>query len=294
MRLQRCPKCNAKVGPTDIKCLDCGEDLIAHLEELRKAATQKRVMTKEERLERARKAAELAARGRAFGIERSEETRMRTFDQHQAEVTKNEIITAWATAGIALIIGLVAIKIGATQFKTAGGVEALRSLSMAQLREWGFGMLVQPVVQALVAAGVGVGSLLCTVGQTWRAFLAHKSVAAVARGEKPLVVYIHIATRLGLVILSLAFPLFGVICGLILRLGGRDEDTKSLGAHMLIAGLLVMVVVGANMLYGLAAGLKPADQPPGLEETGTDQKVGMWQPSGRMACPLHSSLRLLA
>ncbi len=259
MRLERCPKCNAKIAPSDTQCLDCGEDLLKHLKDLREAATTKRELTAKERIERAQAAARAAARGRAFGVERSEETRMRTFDKHEAERVRNEMLTAWATVGIALILHLIAFKLGINQFKE-GGVEGLREVSMAQVREWGFGMAVQPSVQTLIYMGIALGLFLCLVGQIWRAIRAHHSIAAVARGEKPELVYLHAATRAGLIVVSVACPPAGIVFGLMMKILGRDEDTKSLGGSMLIAAIIVLVILGMNMLWGLAGNLKsPAD-----------------------------------
>lgn len=265
MRLERCPKCNAKVGPSDTQCLDCGEDLLKHLEQLRDAATTKKQLTAKERIERAQAAARAAAHGRGFGVETSEETRMRTYDKHEAERVRNEMLTAWATVAIALILHLVAFKLGINQFKHGGGVTGLREVSMAQVREWGFGMAVQPSVQTLVYMGIALGLFLCLVGQIWRGVRAHQSIAAVARGEKPELVYLHSATRAGLIVVSAACPPAGIIFGLMMRILGRDEDTKSLGGSMLIAAIIVLVILGLNMLWGLAANLKsPAEQqPPG-------------------------------
>jgi hypothetical protein len=272
LRPDRCPKCNARVGPTDDVCLDCGMDLKAHMEELRKAATGKRQLTPEEIRERAQKAAAAAARGRAFGVDRSEETRLRTFDKHEAEVVSSDIITSWVTAAIALIIGIGSIAMASNQLNAAGGAEGLKVLSMAQLREWGFGIVIQPPILALVGTGLAIGGLLCTVGQVWRALLGQQSVAAVQRGEKPLVIGTHPATRAGLIIGAVVCPPVGVLVGLIMRLGGKNEDTKAMGGQLFIVGLAVLVILGLNMLSGLAANLKAPAQPPGAKEAG---EVGM-------------------
>jgi hypothetical protein len=273
MRLDRCPKCNARVAPTDDVCLDCGMDLKAHLEELRKAATTKRQLTPEEIRERAQKAAAAAARGRAFGVDRSEETRLRTFDKHEAEVVKSDVLTSWITAGIALVVGLGALVMASSQLSAAGGAGALKELSMGQLREWGFGMTIQPPVLAVVGTGLAIGGLLCAVGQAWRAALGQRSVAAVARGEKPLVIDTHPATRAGLILAAIACPPFGVIVGAIMKMGGKNEDTKAMGGQILLVGLAVLIIFGLNMLWGLAAGLKPVDQPPGAKEAETTGMV---------------------
>jgi hypothetical protein len=272
MRLDRCPKCNARVGPTDDVCLDCGMDLKAHLEELRKAATAKRQLTPEEIRERAQKAAAAASRGRAFGVERSDETRLRTFDKHEAEVVQSDVLASWVTAGIALVIGIVAIGMASNQLNAAGGVDGLKVLSMAQLREWGFGLVTQPPLLALVGTGLAIGGLLCAAGQVWRAVLGQKSVAAVARGKKPLVLGTHPATRAGLVLGAIVCPPVGVVVGLIMRVGARTEDTKAMGGQILLASVAVLAILGLNMLWGVAANLKPAEQPPGAKEAG---EVGM-------------------
>jgi len=238
-------------------------DLKAHLEELRQAATAKRQLTPEQIRERAQRAAQAASRGRAFGIERSDETRLRTYDKQEAEVVKSDVLASWATAGLALVIGVVALKIASNQLQAAGGPAGLKILSMAQLREWGFGMVIQPTVLSLALAGLAIGGFLCAIGQSWRAVLGRRSVAAVARGEKPLVVDIHPTTRIGLVVMSAACPPFGVIVGLIMKLGGRNEDSKALGGQMFLIGLAVLLILGLNMLWGLAANLKgPATPPP--------------------------------
>ncbi len=240
-------------------------DLKAHLEELRKAATSKRQLTPEEIRERAQKAAAAAARGRAFGVERSEETRLRTFDKHEAEVVQSDVVTSWVTAAIALAVGLGALAMASGQLNAAGGAAGLKVLSMGQLREWGLGMTIQPPVLAIVGTGLAIGGLLCAFGQVWRAILGARSVAAVARGEKPLVIDTHPATRAGLVIGALVCPPLGVVLGLIMRMGGKNEDTKAIGSQMFLVGLAVLVILGLNMLWGLAAGLKPATQPPGAK-----------------------------
>jgi len=258
MLLERCPKCNGKVAPADTQCLDCGEDLVKHRGELRKAATTRKVLSQKEKIEMAQKAAAAAARGRGFGVETSEETRLRTFDKHEAEKTRQEMITAWATAAIGLIIGIVLLKMGLDKYKAAGGVAGWRELSVAKLRT--SDTLFGEAFVGLVLLGLTLSSLLCAIGQTFRALVAHKSVAAVQRGEKPEVVYIHPATRFGLILASVFCPPAGFLFGLLMKLFGRDEDTKSLGGAMLLAALAVLAIVLANLLSGLAAGLKPAPE----------------------------------
>jgi hypothetical protein len=258
MLLERCPKCNAKIAPGDTQCLDCGEDLVKHREELRKAATAKKTLTHKEKIEMAQRAAAAAARGRGFGVETSEETRMRTFDKHEAEKVQHEMITAWATAFIGLVLGVIFLKIGADKYKLGGGFAGWKDLSMAKLRH-GDALFGESFV-SLLALGLALSSFLCLIGQTFRALIAHKSITAVARGAKPEVVYIHPATRFGLVLASLCFPPAGLLFGLLMRMFGRDEDTKSLGGTMLTASLAVMGILVLNFLWGLAAGLKPAPE----------------------------------
>ncbi len=266
MRLERCPKCNAKIALLDTQCLDCGEDLVKHQEELRKAATTKRVLSHKERIEMAQRAAAAAARGRAFGVETSEETRLRTFDKYEAQKAKQEMITAWATAAIGLAIGIVLLRIGLDKYKATGGVAGWRGLSMAKLRHTD--ALFGETFLGLVLLGLALSSLLCAIGQTFRAIVAHKSIAAVARGEKPRVVYIHPTTRFGLILAAVFCPPAGLLFGLLMKLFGRDEDTKSLGGAMLLAAVAVLAIGLLNFLWGLAAGLRPPPEgvAPGNQE----------------------------
>ena len=266
MLLERCPKCNGKIAPADTHCLDCGEDLIKHREELRKAATTRKALSQKEKIEMAQRAAAAAARGRGFGVETSEETRLRTFDKHEAEKTKQELITAWATAAIGLVIGIVLLKVGLDKYRAADGVAGWRELSMAKLRT--SDTLFGDAVVGLVLLGLTLSSLLCAIGQTFRALVAHKSIAAVQRGGKPEVVYIHPTTRFGLILASVFCPPAGVLFGLLMKLFGRDEDTKSLGGAMLFASLVVLAVILINFLGGLAARLKPAPERTAPGDTG--------------------------
>jgi hypothetical protein len=256
-------------------------DLKAHAEELRKAATAKRQLTPEEIRERAQKVAAAAARGRAFGVERSEETRLRTFDKQEAEVVKSDVLSSWVTAAIALLIGIGAMAMASAQLNAAGGAAGLKVLSVGQLREWGLGMMAQPAVLAVMGTGLAIGGLLCAVGQAWRAVLGQRSVAAVARGEKPLVIDTHPATHAGLLIGALVCPPLGVILGLVLRLAGRNEDIKALGGRLFLVGLVVSIALGANMIAGLASGLKPPDQPPGAKEAEEVSKLFRAASGGR-------------
>ncbi len=258
MLLERCPKCNGKIAPADTHCLDCGEDLVARREELRKAATEKKQLTAKEKIEIAQRAAQAAARGRAFGVETSDETRLRTFDKHEAEKTKQEMLTAIATAAIALILGIILLKVGLDKYKANGGVGGWQKLSMAGLRHTD--VLFGETFLGIVILGLSLSSLLCAVGQTFRAVIAQRSIKAVERGEKPEVVYIHSATRSGMTLASVFCPPAGFICGLLMRLFGRDEDTKSLGGTMLLASVAVVGILLINFLWGLAAGLKPAPE----------------------------------
>jgi hypothetical protein len=258
MLLERCPKCDGKIAPSDTHCLDCGEDLVAHREELRKSATQRKQLTAKEKIEIAQRAAKAAARGRAFGVESSDETRLRTFDKHEAEKTKQELLTAVATAAIALILGVILLKVGLDKFKANGGVGGWQKLSMAGLRHTD--VVFGETFLGIVVLGLALSSLLCAIGQTFRAVIAQRSIRAVERGEKPEVVYIHSATRFGMTLASVFCPPGGFICGLMMRLFGRDEDTKSLGGTMLLASVAVVVILLVNFLWGFASALKPAPE----------------------------------
>jgi len=266
MQLKRCPKCNGVLAPSDRQCLDCGEDIAAHLAELHKAATSKKELTHEEKMERARNIAASAARGRSFGVDKSEETRLRTFDKAAAETTKGDIGGAWGTAAIALVIAIASLAAGFSKLNLIEGIEGLKTLSLPVLRDLGFGMFADIRIMCIVGLGTGTGALLCTAGQIWRAILAHQSVAAVARGEKPVILFVPPPTRIGLLLIGVSIPPVGIIMGICFKAFGKNDDVRSLGSMMVLGGIAIAAFLGLNMLGSMASDLKAPEKDPSEDE----------------------------
>ncbi|HJN18949.1 MAG TPA: hypothetical protein QGH10_25845, partial [Armatimonadota bacterium] len=96
--------------------------------------------------------------------------------------------------------------------------------------------------------------------------LAHQSVAAVARNEKPVILFVPPPTRIGLLLIGVSIPPVGIIMGICLKLLGKSEEVKSLGALMFWGGFAITAVVGINMLGSLASNLKAPEKDPSEDE----------------------------
>jgi len=282
MLLERCPKCNARIAPTDTHCMDCGTDLLAHQDELKTAATKKRALTDQEKRDRAQAAARAAARGRQWGVERSDETRLRVFDQQEAERMQHEMLTAWATAGIALVVTIGLLVGTHAELGAAGGWAGLKLATPARIRELQSEALGDHAIMGALLLGLTVSALLCAVGQTIRATTAMQSIAAVKRGEKPLVVSLHGATRAGLMLGAAVCPPAGIIIGVLLKLS-RDEETRGVGGQCLVIAGLALLVHALNIVWGLAGHMKSKTEPK-PEDVDQDAKEAALLPLRYLAC----------
>jgi len=288
MRQERCPKCNARIAPTDTHCMDCGTDLLAHQDELREAATRKRPLTDQQKRDRAQAAARAVARGRQWGVETSEETRLRVFDQQEAQKMQHEMLTAWATAGIALVVTLALLVATNAQLNAGGGWGLLKAATPLRLRELRTEALGDRALMGAALLGLTVSGLLCLVGQAMRAWTAMQSIAAVKRGEKPLIVSLHSGTRLGLMLASAVCPPAGIIIGVLLKLS-RDEETRVVGGQCLLIAGIALVLHALNIVWGVAAHIKPKDEPV-PEDADADAKEAALVPLRHLACWVCSRL----
>ena len=255
MAAEQCPKCGARVQPTDTQCMDCGTDL---LEERRKA---EQTLIETARLPAAAAAPPppAAARGISDG-ERSEETRMRVFDEHLARQFVGERQAAYGTALIALVLCGVLAMIAARQIHDAGGLAAVRDVTPARLRDLGWGAFADAALTGTWRALAALSGVLCLVGQTWRGVMAGRSIRAVANGQKPVLVGISTATKAGLSLFSIICPPAGVILGLVLK-ASNDDETKALGGLLIWAGFAALLAVVLNWLWGLAEHIKIKPRP---------------------------------
>jgi hypothetical protein len=205
-----------------------------------------------------------AARGMAAVGESSDATRLRIFDRHEAEKLRAERVTAFATAGIALILCVVFGVVAMNRFEAADGMAGVKELTMGSLRGWD--AFTNKAIAAIWFAGASLGSLLCVVGQVVRGLKASKAIALVAANKKPEIVGISVATQIGMLIYAVICPPFGIIVGIIMKLS-KDENTSALGGMVLLFGFGALIVLVGNWLWGLgeaaAAKRRPA---PKVEE----------------------------
>ena len=256
MAATQCPKCGAKVQPTDTLCLDCGADLLAE----RRRAEQMIFQTARLPAAAAAPPRAAAATGRAEFGESSDQTRLRVFDKQFAEALVTERLTAYATAAIACVILILAAFFATEQIRAAGGLTGLKTVTPAGIRQLGWSVFTDPAVTGMWLALTAVSAFLCLVGQIVRAILAGRSIRAVEAGGKPAIVGISIATQGGLVLFSAICPPAGIIVGAILKLR-RDEETAAFGGVMMWVGFIALLALAINCLWGLAEHLRTKPRP---------------------------------
>lgn len=254
-----CPKCGARVSPTDVQCLDCGADLAEARRRLREELQEQSVAARTGSAQEPEMAVRVAAAaGRAVAGETSKETRLRIFDQQEAEVLRAEAAAALVLAIIALLAGAALLGLGLLRMKTMGFATVF-GLRPADLRS--FGGLIDPRLIAIVLAGTGLGGLLTGIGLLVRRAQAATAVANVEAGEKPEIVGLNAALEIGLLLLVVFCPVGGLVLGIILRLS-KDTDIAGFGGLMIWISLAVIVLALGNILYGylveVASRAKPA------------------------------------
>jgi len=260
---RNCPECGAPVQPTDTHCMDCGVNLLeARAKIERQAMESRRISPSAARAP----IAGAAASGRAAPGETSDETRLRIFDQHEAEKLKGERITAFVSGALAGLAFIVLLVVGLSQIEAGGGLGALRTISAARVRSLGFMMLGEDEFLGAWLLALSVSALLCAAGQIIRGTTATQSIRAVEGGEKPVIVGISSGTQAGIMLFALLCPVLGLVVGIIMKLG-RDEQTKSLGGIVIWLNLALMALLLLNYLWGLAARLHETKPPePHLQE----------------------------
>ncbi len=254
----RCPKCNEPIQLRDTVCMSCGADLI-------QAELEKKKDLQEDSVA-ARRAAEVAGGGRAGGAragvananESADETRLRVFDQQEAERLTHERLSCYVTAGIVALPALASLILGILRLHAVGLAE-IQTLSLADLRTaTAFG---DQRVIALVATGVGLAGCLAFVGLIQRAIGAGRAIREVSEGARPTILSLAVCTYWGLLLTAFFCPPLGLIVGIALRFSA-DEDIKSAGGTMIIISAVVIGVLVINALLSLTEGLKSAETPP--------------------------------
>ncbi len=250
--ITRCPKCGEPIQRHDTVCISCGADLIqAELE--KKQALQEASVA-------ARRAAEVAgggnvggaASGRAAPDESSKETRMRIFDEQEAQRLIHERVSCYVTAGLIALPAVALLTVGILRLQAVGLAE-IGTLDLADLRTWA--ALGDGRVITIVAVGLGLGGSLAFLGLIHRAVGAGRAILEVKLGERPTIVSLAPFTYWGLLLTALFCPPLGLIIGIALKFSS-DEDIKGAGGAMIIVSLAVLGVLVINALLGLAEGLK--------------------------------------
>lgn len=255
MLLKQCPKCGAKVAPSDTVCLDCGAELI-EAADVAKARLQEQSVAGRTGLWEA-PAVTGAQAGMAVPGEKSQDTRLKVFDQAAAAGLAQEALTAYITAGLTFIAGVILMIMAYGRF-TAGA--SFSGLSLVSLRSLdAFGSLS---VLAVIMGGTGLGGIAIGIGQFIRALGATQAVRDIKNEEKPTVVTLNPFLQMGLLLVAIFCPPIGLLAGLLLKLSD-DSDIRGFAQMLIYASLLVIAVLVINMIAGAAAKMKPVQSVPG-------------------------------
>jgi len=244
-----CPKCGAIVQQTDTHCMECGCNIAEAERELARREKETRgggPALKDDHRPQG------AAAGMADPGETSEKVRLKAFDKQLAAKLEAERAAVVVTAIIALVLGAGVLLAGLKGLGSAGGVEALKALSYADLRAMGLGAFADRTFIATLTILLGLAGLLCAGGQIHRFVIAQKAIAQVHRGERPEVVGISEATAIGLIIASFVCPPLAIVLGIIFKLG-QDENTKRLGGQMIRSALIAIAIVVAHLIWNAIA-----------------------------------------
>ncbi len=258
--ITRCPKCGAQVQPTDTICISCGADLV-------QAEIAKKKDLQEESLA-ARRAAEvagggvagLATAGQAKPGETSEETRLRFFDQQEAERLVHERLGCYVTAALVGLPSIALLAFGILQVHKIGIAE-IRTLSLVDLRAWS--AFSDSRILATAATALGIAGILSFIGLIQRAIKAGQAIRDVKAGTKPTIVALSAATYWGLLLTALVCPPLGLILGIVLKFSS-DEDIKSTAGTMVMISLVVIGALIVNAIPGIMETFRasaPAQQP---------------------------------
>ncbi len=255
MALEKCPRCGAKVQPTDSVCLECGLDLIEAKRKIAAEAKQEAAHRSPDVQQRQVAITNPAAAGIATDV--GEDTRLRIFDEQLARQLAADRLASGITGGIAIIFGIGFAVAAAKLLQNVGGLRALSGLTPAYLRQIGFGAFSDQLFLGAVCLALSAAGWLIGIGQFHRVWTANQAIWDVKLGGRPAVVGISAFTTIGLIIASAACPLFGIILGIIFKFS-QDDDTRDLGGKMILVGIAAIVLFGLNLLWGALSNLKPA------------------------------------
>ena len=248
MAVDACPKCGARVAPSDTQCLDCGADLLAARRKLREQLQEQSLAGRTGIADGPRVAVgSLAGAGRAQPGESSKETRLRAFDQHSAEMLRQEAQASLVLALPALAVGIGLLVFGLLKMKGLGFGEVF-GLRPGDLKT--LGGLMDPRVVALALTTFGLGGVLVGAGLLVRVLGARQAIRDVAAGEKPELVGLNVFMQIGLMLLVVACPPLGLLLGILLRFSS-DSDIAGYASLMIWISSAVILLIAANMLIAV-------------------------------------------
>jgi len=251
-RDKTCPKCAAKIAPSDTVCIECGGPLIPDTEEDSTRLTTGVV---------AAPSVGGAAAGMAEAGETSEKTRLRVFDEQLAEQLQKERPATLVLAVISLVAAVVLTSVANGFLQRIGGFSAITDMDLAVLRAKRLAMFTDPQLLFIIAGGLALAGYLCGVGEGFRFVAACRAIAAVKAGQSPDVVGVTILTRVGLLIAAFLFPPLGIIVGIIFKLSNSNES-KELGSQMIYLALLAVAIALVSILWDVAAEMAQTHKPP--------------------------------
>ena len=194
-----------------------------------------------------------AAHGAAAPDEKSEKTRIRTYDRQYAGKLGAERVTAFATAFIALVATIGIGGYAMRSLKASGGFASMGETTPAEFARLAYSAFTSPSLLSLWLVGLALAAALFLIGQTIRTIVAHQSIAAVAAGHKPVPVGVHPATQLGLILLAFLVPVLGLMLGGLMKISA-DDDTCAIGGTVLLVSVVSLAVVGMSFIWDMAGG----------------------------------------
>ena len=248
-----CPKCATKVSRWDTVCIECGSPLVADEQIDYDTAVTAGIVVGQTVVG--------AAAGMAEPGENSEKTRLRVFDKHLAQQLSKERPAIVVLTIISLGLALALTHVAAGLFrKLPGGLLSYKEFELNALISQRFGMMVDPQVLFVVAAGLALAGYLCTAGEAVRFVAASRAIAAVKAGQIPDVVGVTVLTRFGLMLAAALLPPVGLILGIILKLS-QSNELRELGGKMIYLASAVIALVLLGVVWDVMAEFAQSRKP---------------------------------
>lgn len=245
-----CPKCAAKVGPWDTRCLECGAPLIPERKERPEEDTDRGRATRVAAA--AGNSATGAQAGQAEAGEDWKKSRMKVYDKHLAEELKKARPAIIITAVLSLVAGVLLTGLAWNILQGIGGFSAIKSLDFERIQSLRFLAILDETVLFFVTAGLAIASFLGSIGEFIRFRVAGINIALIEDEEPPEIMGVHPASQVALLISSIFCPPLGLLLGIILRFN-RGEELRSLGAQMIQFSLIVVALFLGSVIWDVAA-----------------------------------------